>query len=292
MTSRSIDELAGARVFAKCENLQRVGAFKLRGAANAVFALDDRSAERGVVTHSSGNFAQALALAAKLRGIPAFVVMPEGSTATKIDAVRDFGAEITLCPPTLRDRESTAATVQSRTGATFLHPYDDTFVIAGQGTAAKELIEEVSGLDAIIAPLGGGGLLAGTALAARALAPNALVFGAEPENADDGARSLRSGRIEAPTGSFTIADGLRTGLGHLTFAILSASVSSIATVSEQAIVDAMKLFWSRTKLVIEPSSAVAVAAILSREIPGSRIGVILSGGNVDLEALPFAKPVG
>ncbi len=279
--------MMGAEVFYKCENLQRIGAFKFRGASNAVMSLSDEEAAKGVVTHSSGNFAQALALSARLRGIPAHVVMPEGSSLPKIEAVRDFGAETTFCAPNLAAREATASAVQARTGATFVHPYDDTFVIAGQGTAALELLEECPDLDAVAAPLGGGGLLAGTALAAEGLAPGARVIGVEPSAADDARQSLLEGHIVQARNLPTIADGLRTSLGTLTFAVLRRTVAEVVTASEAEIAAAMKLFLSRTKLLIEPSSAVVVAALLAKRLAGRRIGVILSGGNVDLDHLPW-----
>ncbi|WP_437942278.1 pyridoxal-phosphate dependent enzyme [Sorangium sp. So ce341] len=287
MTSRTIDGMAGARVFFKCENLQRVGAFKFRGACNAVLALPDEDARRGVATHSSGNHAAALALAARIRGVPAHIVMPESAPAVKRAAVEGYGARIVTCAPTLRAREETLAGVLSETGAILVHPYNDAHVIAGQGTAALELAGQVEDLDAVVAPVGGGGLLSGTAVATSALS-RARTVGAEPQAADDAARSLREGKILPSNDPITIADGLRTSLGELTFAVLRERGVEIVTVGEEDIVKAMRVVWERMKILIEPSSAVAVAAVLLRKVQGARIGVILSGGNVDLSKLPFA----
>ncbi|AGP37110.1 serine/threonine dehydratase [Sorangium cellulosum So0157-2] len=287
MTSRTIDGMAGARVFFKCENLQRVGAFKFRGACNAVLALSDEDARRGVATHSSGNHAAALALAARIRGVPAHIVMPESAPAVKRAAVEGYGARIVTCAPTLRSREETLARVLSETGAILVHPYNDAHVIAGQGTAALELAGQVEDLDAVVAPVGGGGLLSGTAVATSALS-RARTVGAEPQAADDAARSLREGKILPSNDPITIADGLRTSLGELTFAVLRERGVEIVTVGEEDIVKAMRVVWERMKILIEPSSAVPVAAVLLRKVQGARIGVILSGGNVDLSKLPFA----
>ncbi|WP_437616600.1 pyridoxal-phosphate dependent enzyme [Sorangium sp. So ce834] len=287
MTSRTIDGMAGARVFFKCENLQRVGAFKFRGACNAVLALSDEDARRGVATHSSGNHAAALALAARIRGVPAHIVMPESAPAVKRAAVEGYGARIVTCAPTLRSREETLARVLSETGAILVHPYNDAHVIAGQGTAALELASQVEDLDAVVAPVGGGGLLSGTAVATSALS-RARTVGAEPQAADDAARSLREGKILPSNDPTTIADGLRTSLGELTFAVLRERGVEIVTVGEEDIVKAMRVVWERMKILIEPSSAVPVAAVLLRKVQGARIGVILSGGNVDLSKLPFA----
>ncbi|AUX32701.1 MULTISPECIES: pyridoxal-phosphate dependent enzyme [Sorangium] len=287
MTSRTIDGMAGARVFFKCENLQRVGAFKFRGACNAVLALSDEDARRGVATHSSGNHAAALALAARIRGVPAHIVMPESAPAVKRAAVEGYGARIVTCAPTLRSREETLARVLSETGAILVHPYNDAHVIAGQGTAALELASQVENLDAVVAPVGGGGLLSGTAVATSALS-RARTVGAEPQAADDAARSLREGKILPSNDPTTIADGLRTSLGELTFAVLRERGVEIVTVGEEDIVKAMRVVWERMKILIEPSSAVPVAAVLLRKVQGARIGVILSGGNVDLSKLPFA----
>lgn len=288
-TSRTLDELAGAACFFKCENVQRAGAFKFRGACNAVYSLPSDAAARGVVTHSSGNHAQALALAARLRGLPAHIVMPANVLAVKRAAVEGYGGRVTLCEPTLAAREAAAARIQRETGAELVHPYDDFRVIAGQGTAALELIEEISGLDALIAPVGGGGLLSGTAIAAAALGPGAAVYGAEPAAADDALRSLRAGRIIPMENPKTLADGLLTSLGEKTFPIIRDRVRDILTVSEDEIVAAMRLVWERMKILIEPSAAVPVAALLARRAQplGTRIGVILSGGNVDLDRLPW-----
>jgi len=289
LRSRTLDELLGARVVFKGENFQRIGAFKARGAHNAVFALGDAEAERGVVTHSSGNHAAALALAARNRGIPAYIVMPKNAPAPKVASVERNGGRITFCEPTNAAREAAAAAVCAETGGILVHPYDDARVIAGQGTCALEFLEEAPGLDALIAPVGGGGLLSGTALAARAVSPRTLVYAAEPAGADDAARSFRDGVRHPQPNPQTIADGLRTALGELTFPIIRREVADIATVSEAAIVDATKLVWTILKVVIEPSAAVPVAALLERKLPvqGKSIGVILSGGNIDLMKLPW-----
>jgi len=276
-TCATLDALAGRQLFFKCEHLQKVGAFKFRGATNAVARLTDTQARNGVVTHSSGNHAQALALAARLRGIAAHIVMPRHAPAVKRQAVHDYGARIYPCEPTLVARESMAAEVAAATGTTFIHPYDNADVIAGQGTAALELLEQVPELDAIIAPVGGGGLLAGTCIAARSLTPSLRLFGAEPAGADDAARSL--------------ACGLLTGLGELTWPIVRDHVDAVITVTDVQIVAAMRVLWERAKLLVEPSAAVPVAAMLSPQMVGSagleRVGVILSGGNVDVGRLPF-----
>jgi len=289
MTSRALDERAGASLFFKCENFQRVGAFKFRGACNAVFSLSDVEAARGVVTHSSGNHAQALALAAQLRGIAAHIVMPENAPEVKKSAVAGYGGRITFCEPTLAARESSTVRIQRETGATLVHPYNDYRVIAGQATATQELCDEIAGLDAILAPVGGGGLLSGTAIAARALCPGAAIYGVEPAGADDAQRSFRAGRIIPLENPKTIADGLVTSLGDKTFPIIQELVKDIVTVSEDEIVSAIRLVWERMKVVIEPSAAVPVAALLHRRIDlvGKRVGVILSGGNVDLARLPW-----
>lgn len=289
LTCRTLDRLCGAHFFFKCENLQKAGAFKSRGATNAVFSLAPAEASRGVATHSSGNHAAALALAARRRGIRAYVVMPENASAVKKAAVAAYGAEITLCRPTLADREETLARVIERTGAAFVHPYNDPRVIAGQGTAAMELCEEIAGLDAVLAPVGGGGLLSGTALAVTALSPQTAVLGAEPLQADDACRSLRAGRLIPADHPDTVADGLRTSLGDLTFPVIREHVKDILTVSEEEILKAMRLIWERMKLVVEPSGAVPLAALLRArpELSDKRIGLILSGGNVDLSNLPW-----
>ncbi len=289
LTSRSLDAAGRATLFFKCENLQKVGAFKARGACNAVFSLDEAEAARGVVTHSSGNHGAAVAWAAAQRGIRAWVVMPENSAQVKKAAVQGLGATVRFCPPTLEARDSTCAAVQAETGALLIHPYDDWRVIAGQGTAALELLEQVAGLDAVITPVGGGGLLSGTAIASRGIDPTIRVYGAEPAGADDAWRSLQCGHIVPQTDPRTIADGLRSSLGTKTFAVLSTHVDAIGTVSEQAIVQAMRLTWDKLKLIIEPSSAVPLAALLERKVPvaGLRVGIVLSGGNVDLDRLPW-----
>ena len=291
MTCRSLDERVGARVFMKCENLQKVGAFKFRGACNAVLSLSPDEAARGVATHSSGNHAQALALAAAMRGIPAYIVMPRNAPAVKQGAVAGYGGIITLCEPTLAARESTLAEVVAATGAEVVHPYNDVRVIAGQGTAALELLADVPDLDVIMAPVGGGGLLSGTAIAARAVAPQMRVIAAEPAGADDAFRSLAAGHIIPSVQPQTIADGLLTSLGDLTFPIIRDHVEQIVTVSEPAIVAAMKFVWERAKLVVEPSGVVPIAALWEEAIDlrGLRVGVILSGGNVDLEHLPWQQ---
>jgi threonine dehydratase len=289
LTSRSLDAAAESKLFFKCENLQKVGAFKARGACNAVFSLDDAEARRGVITHSSGNHGAAVAWAAGRRGIPAWVVMPENSAEIKKAAVKGLGATVRFCAPTLEARDTICAAVQAETGAVLVHPYDDWRVIAGQGTAALELLEEVPDLDAIITPVGGGGLLSGTAIASRGIKPSIHVYGAEPAGADDAWRSLQSGRIVPQTDPRTIADGLRSSLGVKTFAVLSTLVDAIGTTSEEAIVRAMRLTWDKLKLVIEPSSAVPLAALLERKLPvaGLRVGIVISGGNVDLDRLPW-----
>jgi len=291
LTCSTLDRLCDAELFFKCENLQKAGAFKVRGATNAVFSLTDEEAARGVATHSSGNHAAALALAARWRGIRAYVVMPENAPQVKRNAVGGYGAEITYCRPTLPAREETLAEVVAHTGAAVVHPYNEYRVIAGQGTAALELLDQAPHLDVVMAPVGGGGLLSGTALTVAALSPHTAVIGAEPEKADDAYRSLQAGRILPQEHPDTIADGLRTSLGDRTFPIIQRHVRGIVTVSEEAIVEAMRLVWERMKLVIEPSAAVPLGALLSRrgEIQGQRMGIILSGGNVDLARLPWVR---
>ncbi len=290
MTSNTINSFSGAELFFKTENLQKVGAFKARGAVNAVFSLDEMDAQKGVATHSSGNHAAALAYAAGCRGIKAYVVMPENAPPVKKAAVSDYGAEIVYCKPTQEAREEALARVVEETGAAFIHPYNDYRVICGQATAALELLHQVSGLDTVFAPVGGGGLLSGTALAVKALTPGIRVFGAEPEMADDAYRSFQAGQIIPVKNPATIADGLRTSLGELTFPIIQKHVTGIFTVSEEAIINAMRLVWERMKIVIEPSAAVPLAAVLEykSEFKGSKTGIILSGGNVDLDNLPWS----
>ena len=293
-TSRTLDERAGRRLYFKCENLQRVGAFKMRGALNAVLSLSPERAAAGVVTHSSGNFAQAVALSARVRGIPATIVMPQTAPAVKRRAVADYGADIVLCAPTLEARTTTAEAVRRERGATLLHPYDQAEVIAGQGTIGLELAAHLPDLDAVVVPVGGGGLISGIALALRELAPRVRVFAAEPLGADDAARSKRAGRLLPQTGPDTIADGLLTSLGELTWPVVRDLVEEVLVVDDAAIVSAMRVVVERMKLVIEPSAATAVAAALSprfRALPGmDRVAVILSGGNVDLAALPWRSP--
>lgn len=289
LSSQSINLMVGAELFFKCENLQKVGAFKFRGACNSVFSLSEEEARNGVCTHSSGNHAAALALAARMRGIPAYIVMPENAPEIKKIAVAGYGAQITFCTPTLEARESTLKKVAEQTGATEIHPYNYFNVICGQGTAAKELIEEMGTLDVVMAPVGGGGLLSGTALSTKALLPNALVIAAEPAGADDAFRSFYSKNLQPSVSPKTIADGLLTSLGSLTFPIILNEVDQIATVSEESIVSAMRMIWERMKIIIEPSSAVPLAAILENkvDVKGKKVGIILSGGNVDLGRLPF-----
>ncbi|MBV5313261.1 MAG: pyridoxal-phosphate dependent enzyme [Prolixibacteraceae bacterium] len=289
LSSQSINEIVGANLFFKCENLQKVGAFKFRGACNSVFSLTDEEAQNGVCTHSSGNHAAALALAARMRGIPAYIVMPENAPEIKKIAVAGYGAQITFCTPTLEARESTLKKVAEETGATEIHPYNYFNVICGQGTAAKELIEEIGQLDIVMAPVGGGGLLSGTALTTKALLPNTQVIAAEPAGADDAFRSFYSKTLQPSVAPKTIADGLLTSLGSLTFPIILNNVNQIVTVSEESIVAAMRMIWERMKIIIEPSSAVPLAAILENkvDVKGKKVGIILSGGNVDLGKLPF-----
>lgn len=278
-------------MFLKCENLQRVGAFKFRGACNAVFSLSVEEAKRGVATHSSGNHAQALALAARLRGIPAYIVMPRTAPAVKTAAVRGYGGQITYCEPTLEARETTLAEVVRQTHATVVHPYDNPRVIAGQGTAALELLTDVPDLNLVMTPVGGGGLLSGTSITVSALSPKTRVIAAEPAGADDAYRSLQAGRILPSVHPQTIADGLLTSLSPRTFSIIQAHVERIVTVSEESIIAAMRFIWERAKIVIEPSAAVPLAALWdgSFEFAGQRIGVILSGGNVSLDKLPWQE---
>ncbi len=289
VTCQSLNKLAGAELFFKCENFQKVGAFKFRGASNAVRLLTQERGRAGVCTHSSGNHAQALALAARQCGYAAYIVMPENSPSVKVQAVRGYGAQITFCKPTLQAREDTLQEVVRQTGATFIHPYNNADIIAGQGTAAVELLEEVPELDVVMAPVGGGGLLSGTALAVHFLSPQTRVIAAEPVNADDAARSLHAGRLIPSENPQTIADGLRTSLGSLTFPIIRQHVSDILTVSEAGIVQALRATWERAKILIEPSSAVPLGALIEQgeALRGLRIGVILSGGNIDLDALPW-----
>ena len=291
VTCETLDRLASRRLFFKCEHLQKAGAFKFRGASNMLARLDREKASRGVVTHSSGNHAQALALAASQREIPATVVMPENALRVKRQAVLDYGARVITCTPTLEAREEACRRLLDDTGGTLVHPYDDPDVIAGQGTVALELLDQVADLDAIVVPVGGGGLASGVCVAARGLAPEVRVIAAEPTGADDAARSLASGRLVPQTAPKTIADGLRTSLGKHTWPILRDHLDRVVTVGEDEIRSAMRLAWERAKLLIEPSSAVALAALLGDELRGTaglgRVGVVLTGGNVDLERLPW-----
>lgn len=291
MTSASLDELAGAHLYFKCENFQRIGAFKARGAHNAIFSLTDAEAARGVVTHSSGNHGAAVALAARNRGIPAYVVIPRNAAEVKKASVARLGAAVTLCEPTLESREAEARRLVAETGASFVHPYDDLRVIAGQGTSALEMLEDQPELDVLVCPVGGGGHLAGIAVAGKGLRPHIVIAGAEPAQADDASRSFREGRILPAGNPQTIADGLRSSLGQSSFALIRTHVDEILTASEEAIIEAMRLVFERLKIVIEPSAAVALAVLLDRSSPftGRRIGVILSGGNVDLDRLPWIK---
>ena len=287
MTCRAIDEEVGASLYFKCEHLQKVGAFKARGACNAVFALDEASASRGVVTHSSGNHGAAIAYAARTRGIPAWVVMPRNAPAVKQANVRRFGANVRLCEPTVAAREAACDEVARESGATLVHPFDDARVIAGQATATLELLAAVDDLDVVIAPCGGGGLLSGTAIAATSLAPGIRVFGAEPANADDAARSYASGAIEPLPATTTIADGLRTTLSPRTLLALRTHVAAFGTCSEVAILRAMRMIFERMKQVVEPSSSVPLACLLERtlDVAGLRVGIVITGGNVDLDRL-------
>ena len=291
LTSTYLNGLAGAELFFKCENFQKGGAFKTRGACNAVFGLTEERAEKGVATHSSGNHALSLAYAAGRRGIPCHVVMPRGAVRAKKEAVLGYGGRVVECDPSYASREAALDRVREETGADIVHPYDDPRVIAGQATCSRELIDQASNLDAVIAPIGGGGMVSGTCLALSGDAPGTTIYAAEPEQADDAARSLRAGRIIADDAPETVADGLRAPLKELTWHFVSRHVADILTVSEREIVDAMGLVWERMKIVIEPSSAVPVAAILkNRDIfAGRRVGVILTGGNVDLDGLPWAR---
>jgi threonine dehydratase len=280
---RTLDEMTGVSLFFKCENLQKVGAFKFRGSCNAVLSLSEEEASRGVATHSSGNHAQALALAARMRGIHATIVMPSNAPEVKRAAVAGYGGEIVLCEPNLQAREETLAAVVGNNGAVVIHPYNNYAVIAGQGTASLELLEEVPALDAILVPVGGGGLLSGTLIAGKGISPGIKIFAVEPEGADDAYRSWKAGEIIPMVGPKTVADGLLTSLGDKTFPIIKRLVDEIVTVSDESILKAMKLIWERAKLVVEPSGAVPLAALLEGRLnlAGKKAGVILSGGNVD-----------
>ncbi len=291
LTSRFINELTGAELFFKCENLQKAGAFKARGASNAVFGLTDEQAAKGVATHSSGNHGTCLSYAAGRRGIPCTVVMPRTAPQAKKDAVRGYGGRVVECEPSTSSREAVFAEVVAETGAEFVHPYNDHRVIAGQGTCSKELIEQVEGLDAVVAPIGGGGMVSGTCLTLSNLAPGVKVYAAEPLQADDAARSFKAGHIIADDAPETVADGLKVPLKELTWHFVRNHVTDILTATEDEIVEAMKLIWKRLKIVMEPSSAVPLACILANRdrFRGRRVGVIVTGGNVDLDRLPWMK---
>ena len=291
LTSSTLNALTGAELFFKCENFQKSAAFKARGASNAVFGLDDATAGNGVATHSSGNHALSLCYAAQRRGIPCHVVMPRTASRAKKEAVVGYGGRVTECEPSMAAREAAFAEVQAQTGADFVHPYDDSRVIAGQATCSRELLEQTEGLDAVIAPIGGGGMVSGTSLTLSAVAPEMTIYAAEPEQADDAARSLRAGRIIADDAPETVADGLKVPLKELTWHFVSSHVTDILTASEQEIVDAMRLIWARMKIIVEPSSAVPLAVILKNRnaFSGRRVGVIVTGGNVDLDRLPWMR---
>jgi threonine dehydratase len=291
LTNSWLNDAGKTSLFFKCENFQKVGAFKARGATNAVFSLDDEAALRGVATHSSGNHGAAVARAAKLRGIPAHIVMPTNSAKVKIRAVESYSAQVIFCEPTEESREIKCAEVINKTGAKLIHSFENEHVITGQGTAAMELLEDIPELDVIMCPVGGGGLLSGTAITAKSMRPQIKVIAVEPENADDAAQSFRAGRRLVTEKKFTIADGLRTNIGEPNFAIIQQYVDDIVTVSEEAIVSAMRTIWETMKIVIEPSAAVPYAAIAERIIDAERkrVGIILTGGNVDLDGLPWTS---
>ena len=291
LTSQTMDKMAGRKLFFKCENLQKVGAFKLRGGWNAVSMLSDEEAANGVCTHSSGNHAQAVAFSAMKRGIASYIVMPNNVPDVKLDAVKGYGANIILCEPTLEARETTLDEITKKTGAQVVHPFNNPNVIAGQGTAALEMIEDLGTLDAIIAPIGGGGLMSGTCITTRSLLPGTKLFGAEPAGADDAYRSLKEGKIIPQTNPDTICDGLLTSLGEYTWNILKDHLEAIYTVTDDEVINAMRLVWERMKIIIEPSSATAVAVVLKSEFKAlkglEKVGIILTGGNVELSKLPF-----
>jgi threonine dehydratase len=291
LTNSWLNDAGKTSLFFKCENFQKVGAFKARGATNAVFALDDEAALRGVATHSSGNHGAAVARAAKLRGIPAHIVMPTNSAKVKIRAVESYSAQVIFCEPTEESREIKCAEVINKTGAKLIHSFENEHVITGQGTAAMELLEDIPELDVIMCPVGGGGLLSGTAITAKSMRPQIKVIAVEPENVDDAAQSFRAGRRLVTEKKFTIADGLRTNIGEPNFAIIQQYVDDIVTVSEEAIVSAMRTIWETMKIVIEPSAAVPYAAIAERiiDVERKRVGIILTGGNVDLDGLPWTS---
>lgn len=290
LTSESMDQISGARLFFKCENFQKIGAFKMRGAASASIRLTEEEKKRGLATHSSGNHAQAVAKSAKILGIPAYIVMPENAPSIKKAATKGYGATITFCEPTLEARETTLQKIIDKTGATFIHPYDNYNVIAGQATAAKELVEEGGNdFDILMAPVGGGGVCCGTALIAHYLLPNGIAIGAEPRMVDDAYRSFKKQKLEFNTSIGTIADGLRTNLSEKTLSIILQYLEDIIRVDEDEIIAAMRLLWERMKILVEPSSAVPLAAVLKEKdrFRGKKVGIILTGGNVDLGKLPF-----
>ena len=299
LTSHSLDSIVGARLFFKCENFQKTGSFKIRGAANAILSLSEAEAAQGIVTPSSGNHGAAVACAAAWRGVPAYIVMPRNAPKVKCRAVESYGGRITFSEPTITSRQETSARVQAETGAILIHPYDNDRIIAGQATAAKELLEDIPDIDAVFAPVSGGGLLSGSCLGAKGIRPDVRIFGCEPERADDAYRSLTTGTLQSLDSSDTIADGLRASLAPRTFEILRRSVDRVLLVSEEEIIAAMLLVWERMKIIIEPSSAVAIApllrasAVASLNLPprsdgaAPKLGVIFSGGNVDFSALPF-----
>lgn len=289
LTCASIDNFSGVKLFFKCENFQKIGAFKMRGASNAALRLDEKARQRGLATHSSGNHAQAVAKIAQALGIPAHIVMPENAPSVKKEATAGYGANIVFCEATQAARESTLAQVIAATEATFIHPYDDYNVIAGQATSALEFIQEMDDLDAIIAPIGGGGLMSGTALSTRYFSPKTKIYGAEPERVNDASLSFKSKTLTKHQGLSSIADGLLTNLSEKTFDIITSHLSDVFTVTEEEIVAAMKLVWERMKIVVEPSGAVPLAAILKNRsfFAGKKVGVIFTGGNVDLKRLPF-----
>jgi threonine dehydratase len=291
LTSATLDELCGARLYFKCETFQKCGAFKARGATNAVFALSETDARRGVATHSSGNHGAALARAARLRGIEAYIVMPDNTPQAKRAAVSRYGAQVRYCEATLAARESTARAVVEATGAAFIHPYDNLMVMAGQGTVAAELLEQVPQLDAIVCPVGGGGLLSGTAVAAKALKPGIRVIGAEPAGADDAARSFESGQLQGAPQARTIADGLRGALAARTFTEIQAHVDAITRVSEAEIIEGMRRLWEVLKIIVEPSAAVPYAAVQRgyAGLEGRHVGIVLTGANLDLDSLPWLQ---
>ncbi|MFZ0416042.1 MAG: pyridoxal-phosphate dependent enzyme [Candidatus Acidiferrales bacterium] len=290
-TSETLDQIAGAHLFFKCENLQKTGSFKFRGATNAIFSLTDDEAKRGVVTVSSGNHAGAISLAARRRGIPAWIVMPRNAPRAKRQAVESYGGQVTECEYDIQSRDAVCKEVQEKTGAILIHPYNNDRVIAGQGTAALELLQDVPDLDIVIAPVSGGGLLSGTVISSKSLRPSIRVVGAEPKNADDAYRSLSAGKIEPAAKTETIADGLRAVLCPFTFSILRQHVDEIALVTEEEILATMRLLWERLKLIVEPSGAVSAGIVLHNKISarGKRIGIILSGGNLDLDQIPFSR---